>query len=137
MMISISSRSRLVAAASPIAVAVVLASTPAWAEGAAAQPTITGAASAATAAQPAPGQTATDNSASPTPTADQGSNIVVTGFRASLQNAINKKKRSDQIVESVSSEDIGKLPDASIGEAIARPSAFQYETRLVKAQHVA
>ena len=34
MMISISSRSRLVAAASPFAVAVVLASTPAWAEGA-------------------------------------------------------------------------------------------------------
>ena len=46
--------------------------------------------------------------------------IVVTGFRASLQNAVNKKKNSDQIVESVSAEEIGKLPDASIGEAIAR-----------------
>ncbi len=46
--------------------------------------------------------------------------IVVTGFRASLQNAVNEKKKNDQIVESVSSEDIGKLPDASIGESIAR-----------------
>ena len=46
--------------------------------------------------------------------------IVITGFRASLQNAINVKKKADQIVESVSAEDIGKLPDASIGESIAR-----------------
>ena len=46
--------------------------------------------------------------------------IVVTGFRASLMNAINKKKISEQVVESVSAEDIGKLPDASIGESIAR-----------------
>ncbi len=46
--------------------------------------------------------------------------IVVTGFRRALQNAVNKKKRSDQVVESVSAEDIGKLPDNSIGESIAR-----------------
>lgn len=46
--------------------------------------------------------------------------IVVTGFRASLESAINKKKSSEQVVESVSAEDIGKLPDASIGESIAR-----------------
>ena len=46
--------------------------------------------------------------------------IVVTGFRASLENAVNEKKKAEQIVESVSAEDIGKLPDASIGESIAR-----------------
>ena len=46
--------------------------------------------------------------------------IVVTGFRKALQNAVNTKKRSDQIVESVSAEDIGKLPDSSIGESIGR-----------------
>ncbi|MBV8907965.1 MAG: TonB-dependent receptor plug domain-containing protein, partial [Sphingomonas sp.] len=79
------------------------------------QAVVTGAASAEAAAQPAG-----DQGASPTPTADQGNSIVITGFRASLQNAVNKKKQSDQIVESVSAEDIGKLPDASIGEAIAR-----------------
>jgi iron complex outermembrane recepter protein len=55
-----------------------------------------------------------------TPAADDEDAIVVTGFRASLQNSVNTKKKSDQIVESVSAEDIGKLPDASIGESIAR-----------------
>src|SRR5206468_5855515 len=90
MMIRISSRSRLVAAASPLALAMVMASSPARAQDA--QPGITGAASAATAAQPA------DQGANPTPQSDQASsNIVVTGFRASLQNAINKKKKADQI----------------------------------------
>lgn len=46
--------------------------------------------------------------------------IVVTGFRGALQSAVNTKKRNDQIVESVSAEDIGKLPDASISESISR-----------------
>ena len=46
--------------------------------------------------------------------------IVVTGFRASLENAVSEKKLADVIVESVSAEDIGKLPDNSIGESIAR-----------------
>lgn len=46
--------------------------------------------------------------------------IVVTGFRASLESAVNEKKQQDQIIESVSAEDIGKLPDASIAESIAR-----------------
>lgn len=111
-MINISTRSRFVAAASPLAVATMLASGPAWAQQSeAAAVAVTGAASQDTASQ---------SSESPTPNADDQGAIVVTGFRASLQNAINKKKKSDQIVESVSAEDIGKLPDASIGEAIAR-----------------
>jgi iron complex outermembrane receptor protein len=112
-MISISTRSLLAAAASPIAL--VAAASPAWAQDA--QATITGAASAEAAAQQT---SSSDTGANPSPQADQGSAIIVTGFRASLQNAVNKKKQSDQIVESVSAEDIGKLPDASIGEAIAR-----------------
>lgn len=54
--------------------------------------------------------------------ADDGAEdeIVVTGFRASLESAVGEKKANEQIVESVSAEDIGKLPDASIGESIAR-----------------
>jgi iron complex outermembrane recepter protein len=46
--------------------------------------------------------------------------IVVTGFKAALESAVAEKKGSNQIVESVTAEDIGKLPDASIGESIAR-----------------
>ena|SRR5579872_327336 len=118
-MIRTSTRWRLAAAVSPLAL--VLGVSPAIAQDA--QLAATGAASAATAAgQPAPAQPVgtSDNSATPAPQADQSNTIVVTGFRASLQSAVNKKKNSDQIVESVSAEDIGKLPDASIGEAIAR-----------------
>ncbi len=46
--------------------------------------------------------------------------IVVTGFRASLANAIAEKKNSDLIVESISAVDIGKLPDTSIAESLSR-----------------
>lgn len=63
---------------------------------------------------------ASAQAAAPADDATTSDEIVVTGFRASLENAVNKKKTSDQIVESVSAEDIGKLPDASIAESIAR-----------------
>ncbi len=53
------------------------------------------------------------------PAADDGE-IVVTGFRAALQSATATKKKTETVVESVSAEDIGKLPDNSIGESIAR-----------------
>ncbi|PZP15181.1 MAG: TonB-dependent receptor, partial [Sphingomonas hengshuiensis] len=46
--------------------------------------------------------------------------VVVIGFRRSLESATNTKKQNDQILESVTAEDIGKLPDASIAESIAR-----------------
>lgn len=46
--------------------------------------------------------------------------IVVTGFAASLRTATATKKNQDIVVESVSAEDIGKLPDNGIGESIAR-----------------
>ncbi len=46
--------------------------------------------------------------------------IVVTGFKAALQSATANKKKTETVVESVNAEDIGKLPDNSIGESIAR-----------------
>ncbi|MBH5322002.1 TonB-dependent receptor [Aurantiacibacter sediminis] len=46
--------------------------------------------------------------------------IIVTGFRAALDTAVGEKRENDLIVESVTAEDIGRLPDASIGESIAR-----------------
>ena len=44
--------------------------------------------------------------------------IVVTGIRRGIEAAISIKKNSDSIVEAVSAEDIGKLPDNSIAEAL-------------------
>lgn len=46
--------------------------------------------------------------------------IVVTGIRRGIESAIATKRDSDSIVESISAEDIGKLPDVSIAESIAR-----------------
>lgn len=46
--------------------------------------------------------------------------IVITGFRAALRSATDRKKQNETVVESVTSEDIGKLPDNSIAESIAR-----------------
>jgi iron complex outermembrane receptor protein len=46
--------------------------------------------------------------------------IVVTGIRAGIENSINIKKNETSIVEAISAEDIGKLPDVSIAESIAR-----------------
>ena len=46
--------------------------------------------------------------------------IITTGYRSSLINSIATKRDSSSIVEAISAEDIGKLPDASIGESLAR-----------------
>jgi iron complex outermembrane receptor protein len=46
--------------------------------------------------------------------------VVTTGYRQSLANSIATKRDSSSIVEAISAEDIGKLPDASIGESLAR-----------------
>ncbi len=54
------------------------------------------------------------------PAESEGEEIVVSGIRYSLANSINTKKNESSIVEAVSAEEIGKLPDVSIAESIAR-----------------
>ncbi len=51
---------------------------------------------------------------------EQLGDVVVTGIRVGIQNAIETKRAATSIVEAVSAEDIGKLPDTSIAESIAR-----------------
>lgn len=46
--------------------------------------------------------------------------IVVTGFRGSLQNALNQKRRSNQIIDAITAEDIADFPDANLAESIQR-----------------
>jgi len=46
--------------------------------------------------------------------------VVVKGIRFSLETSVATKRNSDSIVEAISAEDIGKLPDASIAESLAR-----------------
>lgn len=52
------------------------------------------------------------------PTADE--DIVVTGIRGSLSRAIDTKRNSDLIVDSIASEDLGKFPDSNVAESLQR-----------------
>jgi iron complex outermembrane recepter protein len=63
---------------------------------------------------------ATAAQAQQTQAATETQTIVVTGIRRSIENSIATKRNSDSIVEAISAEDIGKLPDASIAESLAR-----------------
>ena len=46
--------------------------------------------------------------------------VVVTGIRGAIESSTSIKRTQTSIVESISSEDIGKLPDNSIAESISR-----------------
>ena len=65
-----------------------------------------------------------DAQQTPTPSAagaaEESPEIVVVGIRASIESAIAIKRQSDEIVEAISAEDIGKLPDTSIAESVSR-----------------
>lgn len=55
--------------------------------------------------------------------------VVVTGVRASLSKSLAIKRTSDQVVESVVAEDIGKLPDNNVVEALQRVTGIQVTNR--------
>lgn len=53
--------------------------------------------------------------------------VVVTGIRTNLQNAQDIKRNADTFVDSISSEDIGSLPDRSVLEAMQRVPGVSIE----------
>jgi iron complex outermembrane receptor protein len=72
--------------------------------------------SAVASAQTAPASPSADAPAAAQPEDE----IVVTGIRASLASAAKTKRESVLIVDSISAEDVGKLPDVSIADSLAR-----------------
>ena len=58
---------------------------------------------------------------------DQLTEIVVTGFRASLQSALDTKRNSNLPIESVAPEDIGKMPDQDVAESLQRLPGVQID----------
>jgi iron complex outermembrane receptor protein len=84
-------RTRLLAASASLAIAAVCLTTPAIAQDAA-----------------------------PAATPDDETVVVVSGIRKGIQDAITAKRKDSSIIEAVSAEDIGKLPDNSIAESIGR-----------------
>lgn len=53
--------------------------------------------------------------------------VTVTGVRASMASAISIKQNADQIVDSIVAEDIGKLPDSNVAEALQRITGIQID----------
>lgn len=68
---------------------------------------------------PPPAATTVPGEPNKTAKAPEGT-IVITGIRRSVQDSIAIKRRETSMVEAVSAEEIGKLPDVSIAESIAR-----------------
>ena len=50
--------------------------------------------------------------------------VVVTGIRGSIEKSLQVKQDSNELIEVVSSEDIGKLPDPSIADSLSRLSGL-------------
>jgi TonB-dependent receptor len=67
-------------------------------------------------------QDAAPKAADPAPASSVGAvkEVVITGQRAAIRNAIQTKKAADVILDSVSVDDAGKLPDNSVTEVLQR-----------------
>jgi iron complex outermembrane receptor protein len=46
--------------------------------------------------------------------------IIVTGFRGSIQSSLNEKRQSDQQIDAINAEDIADFPDANLAESLQR-----------------
>jgi TonB-dependent receptor len=76
-----------------------------------------------------------DNTAAPEATATstpsaEDTVVVVTGLRKSLASAQAIKKNSEQLVDSITAQDIGKFPDVNIAESLQRISGIQIQRNL-------
>ncbi|MBS0373920.1 MAG: TonB-dependent receptor [Proteobacteria bacterium] len=58
--------------------------------------------------------------AAPVAPANTLEEVVVTGFRRSLEASLDVKRQSDNLVEVVTAEDIGKMPDKNIADSLQR-----------------
>ena len=77
-------------------------------------------------AQAAAPQAPADNAAA---SQSAATDIVVTGVRASIVGALKIRKNSVQIVDSIVAEDVGKLPDNNVVEALQRVTGIQITDR--------
>jgi TonB-dependent receptor len=80
------------------------------------------------AAQPDADQPPEGEAAQEDPTqSPEGDAIIVTGIRESLRSQQNIRRNSDQIVDAIVAEDIGKLPDIAVSDTAARIPGVQVE----------
>ena len=62
-------------------------------------------------------------------TPEETDTIIVTGVREALRKGLENKKESTQVLESIVAEDIGKLPDNNVVEALQRVTGVQVSDR--------
>lgn len=107
------------------AVILALAATPASAQSDPATPPDPTVEAQESPADPEAGSAQTDDAVDSTGAPADENEIVVTGLRRSLQSAQNIKRNSEQIVDAIVAEDIGKLPDVTASAAVARIPGVQ------------
>jgi iron complex outermembrane recepter protein len=69
-------------------------------------------------------------------TANQSNNldeVIVTGVRLSIKTALDAKKNADQLEDSIVAEDIGKLPDNNVIEALQHVTGIQISRNAAEA----
>lgn len=77
---------------------------------------------------PAPAQSAQDQT--------EPEEVIISGIRASQAEEIDIKRSSDQIVDSIVAEDIGKLPDQNVAESLERVSGVQVRRGIDEASDI-
>ncbi|MFN3776497.1 TonB-dependent receptor [Sphingomonas parapaucimobilis] len=87
-------------------------------------------------------QTATPSADAPTQTApgsDQADtgDVVVTGIRSSLRNAINVKREANAVVDVITAEDVGKFPDRNVAESLSHIPGVSIDRRFGEGEKVA
>ena len=56
---------------------------------------------------------------------DASDEVIVTGIRQTLENALGEKREADSLVEVILAEDIGKLPDQNLAEVLENITGIQ------------
>src|ERR1041384_6613099 len=59
------------------------------------------------------------------PSSQEMEEVIVSGIRASMRDALPGKRDAIQVVDAISAEDVGDFPDKNIGEAIQRVPGVQ------------
>lgn len=84
------------------------------------------------AASQAWGQTAPASNGTP----DNLEIVTVTGVRQAVKSALDAKKNSDQVEDSIVAEDVGKLPDNNVIEALQHVTGVQISRNAAEADQI-
>jgi len=71
-------------------------------------------------AQEVPAGAGQAEAAAPQPETGTEQDIIVTGYRRSIEESLQQKRESNAIVDVITAEDIGKFPDKNVADALQR-----------------